>query len=176
MVNKPILARFPGIAYLAQAKRPNLQGAFHNPSKLPAFVLECPSAMRTLDLLGPLDWAGFPERNLIRNWGKVVVPHAAFSAACLLKLNEHLVSMGDLHQYLLEHPAFIWLLGFPITPSLRHPCGFDPHNSLPTERHLTRMLRETSNLSMQFLFEDSIRLLLGYFASQGIHAGECILK
>jgi hypothetical protein len=174
MVNNPILARFPSLAHLVQSKRLNLHDAFHTPSKLPAFVLECPSAMRALDLLGPLAWGEFPERNLIRNWGKVVVPHAAFSAACLLKLNENLVSMGDLRQYLVEHPAFIWLLGFPLTPSLRHPCGFDPHNSLPTERHLTRMLREASNRSMQFLFEDSVRLLFGYFASQGIRAGECI--
>ncbi len=26
--------------------------------------------------------------------------------------------MDDLHRYLVEHPAFIWLLGFPLTFSL----------------------------------------------------------
>jgi hypothetical protein len=114
------------------------------------------------------------ERNLHRNWGQTAIPHAAFSAACLLKLNEHLVSMGDLRQYLVEHPAFIWLLGFPLRPSLRHACGFDPQANLPTERHLTKLLRKVSNQSMQFLFKDSVRLLVGYFASQGIQAGECI--
>ena len=174
MVNNPILARFPGISHLVQSKRPTLQDAFRNPGKLPDFVSNCPSAMRILDLLGPLSWADFPERNLHRNWGQTTIPYAAFSAACLLKLNEHLVSMGDLRQYLLEHPAFIWLLGFPLVPSLRYACGFDPNVSLPTERHLTRMLREAPNSSMQFLFQDSVRLLLGYFASQGIRAGECI--
>ena len=174
MVNNPILARFPGILHLAQAKRPTLQDAFRNPEQLPAFVSNCPPAMRILDLLGPLAWSNFPERNLLRNWGHTTIPYAAFSAACLLKLNEHLVSMGDLRQYLLEHPAFIWLLGFPLTPSLRHPCGFDPQASLPTERHLTRMLRELPNFALQSLFNESVRLLLGYFASQGIQAGECI--
>jgi hypothetical protein len=174
MVNKPILAHFPGLSQLVQSKRPTLQAAFRNPDKLPTFVSDCPPAMRLLDLLGPLSWADFPERNLYRNWGQTAIPHAAFSAACLLKLNEHLVSMGDLRQYLVEHPAFIWLLGFPLRPSLRHTCGFDPQASLPTERHLTKLLRKVSNQSMQFLFEDSVRLLVGYFASQGIQAGECI--
>jgi len=32
----------------------------------------------------------------------------------MIKLHENLVSMGDLHRYLIEHPAFIWLLGFPL--------------------------------------------------------------
>jgi hypothetical protein len=174
MVNKPILAHFPGILQLVQPKRSTLQGVFRDPSKLPNFVRDCPPAMRILDLIGPLAWSDFPERNLYRNWGQVAIPHAAFSAACLLKLNEHLVSMGDLRQYLVEHPAFIWLLGFPLRPSLRHTYGFDPQASLPTERHLTKLLRKIPNPSMQFLFRDSVRLLLGYFASQGIQAGECI--
>ena len=174
MVNNPILARFSGISHLVQPKRLTLQDAFRNPGKLPDFVSNCPSAMRILDLLGPLTWADFPERNLLRNWGQAAVPYAAFSAACLLKLNEHLVSMGDLRQYLVEHPAFIWLLGFPLVPSLRHSCGFDPQASLPTERHLTKLLRKIPNQAMQFLFQDSARLLLGYFASQGIQVGECI--
>jgi hypothetical protein len=174
MVNKPILAHFPGLSQLVQSKRPTLQAAFRNPGQLPTFVSDCPPAMRLLELIGPLSWSDFPERNLHRNWGQPAIPHAAFSAACLLKLNEHLVSMGDLRQYLVEHPAFIWLLGFPLRPSLRHVCGFDPQGSLPTERHLTKLLRKVPNQSMQFLFEDSVRLLVGYFASQGIQAGECI--
>jgi hypothetical protein len=174
MVNKPILAHFPGLSQLVQSKRPTLQAAFRNPDQLPTFVSDCLPALRLLDLLGPLCWSEFPERNLQRNWGQTAIPHAAFSAACLLKLNEHLVSMGDLRQYLVEHPAFIWLLGFPLRASLRHTCGFDPQASLPTERHLTKLLRNVPNPSMQFLFQNSIRLLLGYFASQGLQVGECI--
>jgi len=43
------------------------------------------------------------------------------------KPNEDLVSMGDcLHRYLVEHPAFIWLLGFPLVPSSQHAWGFEP--------------------------------------------------
>lgn len=82
--------------------------------------------------------------------------------------------MGDLHQYLREHPAFIWLLGFPLKPSVRHSCGFDPQASLPTERHLTRMLREVPNEALQFLLSEGARQLLDYFAGLGFRTGECI--
>jgi hypothetical protein len=174
MSNNPILARFSGFLSLFRSKRVNLHNAFLNPGALPDFVSDCPSAMRILDLIGPLSWQTFPERNLLRNWGQPTIPHAAFSAACLLKLNESMVSMGDLRLYLLEHPAFIWLLGFPLKPSRHHACGFDPQASLPTERHLTQMLREIPNGSLQFLLDESTRLLLHTFATKGIHAGECI--
>jgi hypothetical protein len=175
MSNNPIVARFSGFLSLFRPKRANLHNAFLNPGALPDFVSDCPSAMRILDLIGPLSWQAFPERNLLRNWGQPTIPHAAFSAACLLKLNENMVSMGDLRLYLLEHPAFIWLLGFPLKPSRHHACGFDPQASLPTERHLTQMMREVPNASLQFLLDGSTRLLLQTFATtKGIHAGECI--
>jgi hypothetical protein len=174
MFNSPILARFSVFSGLCRPQRTDLHSAFLNQGALPDFVSECPSAMRILDLIGPLPWGTFPERNLRRNWGQPTIPHAAFSVACLLKLNENLVSMGDLHLYLLEHPAFIWLMGFPLKPSSHYPCGFDPQASLPTERHLTHMLRVVPNSSLQFLLDESARMLLRYFATSDIHAGECI--
>jgi hypothetical protein len=173
MVHIPILARFPVFSSLFGPERTDLHSAFLNPGALPDFVSDCPSAMRILDLIGFLPWQAFPERNLQRNWGQPTIPYAAFSAACLLKLNENLVSMGDLRLYLLEHPAFIWLLGFPLKPSRQHACGFDPQASLPTERHLTHMLREMPNSSLQFLLGESVRILLRHFATSGVHAGEC---
>jgi len=131
--------------------------------------------MRILGLIGSIPWSQFPERNLQRNWGQVTIPYAAFSAACLLKLNEGLVSMADLRQYLLEHPAFIWLLGFPLIPSHRSSCGFDPAASLPTQRHLTQMLRDIPNSSLQFLLHHSVRLLLAEFRALGLAGvGDCI--
>jgi hypothetical protein len=67
-------------------------------------------AQRYLTLLGPLAWGQLPERNLQRNWGQPTIPYAAFSAACLVKLNEGKDSMTDLRDFILEHPALIWLL------------------------------------------------------------------
>jgi hypothetical protein len=121
-----------------------------------------------------LDWAHFPERNLQRDWGQAAVPYAAFAAACLVKLNEGLVSMGDLRRYLVEHPAFIWLCGFPLHPFPRTPWGFDAQASLPTQRHLTHMLRQIPNPTLQFLLADSVRLILAELRQVGIEAGDCI--
>ena len=174
MVCTPILARFPVFSRLWRPKRLDLHSACLHPEQLPVFVVECASAMRFLDLVGSLPWDQFPDRNLQRNWGQTTIPLSAFSAACLLKLNEGLVSMDDLRRYLIEHPAFIWLLGFPLAPSSKYTCGFDPATSLPTQRHFTRLLRQMPNAALEFLLEHSARLLLARFAFLGLHAGECI--
>lgn len=174
MIRNPILTRFDQLSRLWHPEQHNLHSAFLRPGKLPQFVQDCPSAMRILDLLGPIPWDQFPERNLNRFWGQAAIPHVAFSAACIIKLNENLVSMGDLHRYLIEHPAFIWLLGFPLASSSKYDCGFDPSASLPTQRHLTQMLRDISNLSLQFILDQSIFLLLAEFAALGLSVGDCI--
>jgi hypothetical protein len=174
MIRNPILTCFDLLSRLWRREQRNLRSAFLRPDKLPQFVQDCPSAMRILDLLGPIAWDQFPERNLERFWGQTTIPHVAFSAACLIKLNENLVSIGDLHRYLIEHPAFIWFLGFPLVPSPKHLCGFDPVASLPTLRHLTQMLRDISNDALQFILEQSVVLLMAEFSALGLSVGDCI--
>ena len=174
MNRKPILTRFARFWPVRHWRPQDLQDAFLHPDHLPDFVRECPSAMRVLDLLGPLAWQGFPERDLQRFWGQTTIPYAAFSAACLIKLNENLVSMGDLHRYFIEHPAFIWLLGFPLVPSSNYPCGFDPLASLPTARHFTQMSRKLPNDCLQFLLEQSVVLLLSKFSELNLAVADCI--
>jgi hypothetical protein len=117
---------------------------WQHPAALPPAVAASLPARRLLELLGPLDWTHLPERNLMRNWGHATVPHAAFITACLVKINEGKVSMGQLLDYLVDHPEVTWL------------CGL---HSLPTQRHLTRMLRELPNELLQFLLSDTIRLI-----------------
>jgi hypothetical protein len=174
MIRNPILTPFHRLLRFWLPKPRNLHSAFLHPNKLPQLVRDCPSAMRILDLLGPIPWEQFPERNLTRFWGKTAIPHVAFSIACLIKLNEELVSMGDLHRYLIEHPAFIWLLGFTLAPSSKYACGFDPTASLPSQRHLTQMLRNIPNCSLQFILDQSIALLLAEFTALGFAVGDCI--
>jgi hypothetical protein len=174
MIRNPILTRFEELSRLLQPIQRDLHAAFLRPDRLPQLVQDCPAAMRILDLLGPIAWNQFLERNLQRFWGQIAIPYTAFSAACLIKLEENLVSMGDLRRYLVEHPAFLWLLGFPFAPSTKYLCGFDPSASLPTQRHLTQMLRDIPNGSLQFLLEQSIALLLAEFAALGRQVGECI--
>ena len=61
--------------------------------------------MRYLHLLSPLDWGRFPERDLETGWGALTVPFTSFMASCLVKLDQQLVYMSHLRQYLVEHPA-----------------------------------------------------------------------
>jgi hypothetical protein len=121
-----------------------------------------------------LDWSHFPERNLLRHWCQPAVSYAAFAGAMLIKLNEGLGSMGDLRLYLIEHPGLIPLLSFRVIRSRVHPYGFDPQASLPTQRHLTRMLREMPNTALQFLLANSARLICDELRQMQIIAGECI--
>jgi hypothetical protein len=151
----------------------NLHTLWLHPKRLARFA-QHPTALRILDLLGPLDWGNFPERNLQRDWGQPTVAYAAWAAAYLLKLNEGLDSMGELRRYLLEHPFFISLFGFPLTGAGQLSAMFDPEASLPTQRHLTQMLRTLPNGTLQFLLADSVRLICAELATLGVTAGQSI--
>ena len=140
-------------------KQPDLHTLSQCREHLPACVTTSPTIMRCLELLCPLDWAHLPERDLQRNWGQVAIPYAAFVAAELIRLNEALPSMGRLRRFLVEHPGFIWLLGFPVQLHAETPLGFNPQASLPTQRHLTQMLRRMPQAILQFLLADSVRLI-----------------
>lgn len=141
--------------------RPDLhQLAEVPPDLLPEFVRNCPVARKYLELLGALDWSHFPERPGGRAWpGPTPVPHAPFVAAYLVKLEEGKRHFGQLRTFLVEHPALVWVLGFPLTPSPVFPWGFDVEASLPSRKHLGRVLRELDNAALQFLLTASIKRL-----------------
>lgn len=149
-------------------KPPNLHTYWQHPSQWPAGVATSLTVQRYLNLLGPLDWANFPERNLHRHWGQVTIPFAALAAAALIKLNEGSQSMGDLHQYLVEHPGLIPLLGFPLYPAPTHPLGFNARRSLPTARHLTQLLRNLPNPALQCLLAETVSAIRAELAA--VHA------
>jgi hypothetical protein len=50
-------------------------------------------------------------------------------------------------------------LGFPLTPSVTFSWGFDVEASLPTARHLGRILRTLPNDALQFLLDGTVSLL-----------------
>jgi hypothetical protein len=127
---------------------------------LPRFVADDPVAHKYLDLLGPLDWAHFPERPTQHPWpGPPPAARAPYVAAYLVKLNEGLRSMGHLRRYLVEHPALVWLLGFPLVLDPASPHGFDIARSLPSRRQLGRVLRELDNAAAQFLLAATVQLI-----------------
>ena len=155
-------------------KQPDLHTLGQYPAHLPVWVTRSPTIMRSLELLSPLDWAHLPERNLHRNWGQPTNPYAALIAAELIRLNEGLPSMGHLRRYLIEHPGFIWLLGFPLQLDAAQPTGFNARASLPTRQHLNLMLRRMPNAVLQFLLADSVRLILQELGHRNRLPIECV--
>jgi hypothetical protein len=179
MTDSPIVAQAPLwpadlLGSKTSGKRPNLHTLWLQPDHMPGFVTACPPAMRLLDLLGALHWDTFPERDLLRNWGQVTIPNAALIGAALLKLHSGLPTFGHLHQHLLDHPALIWLLGFPLQLAFDTPWGFNPAGSLPTRQHLTRMLGHLPQSALQFLLADSVRVIGDALTARQIAWGDCV--
>jgi len=159
--------------------RLSLQKLAQLPEKqLPQFVQDCPVAMKHLRLLGQLDWSRFPERPDQRFApDEPPLPYACLAAAYLVKVEQHLTYVADLREYLVEHPALVWVLGFPLKPASQFSWGFDVQASLPTHRHLSRMLRDIPNTCLQFLLDDTVRLIqlaLSPELSPGCRFGDCI--
>ncbi len=67
--------------------------------------------------------------------------------------------MSDLRDYLTEHPALVYLLGFPRVPDPSAPRGFNVEASVPDRRHLSRVLRTLPNDGLQFLLTATVELL-----------------
>ncbi len=146
----------PGIPLV----RPDLARLAQPEAALPAFVAQDAVTRKYLDLLGPLDWAHFPERPTNHPWpGPTPAPRAPYVAAYLIKLNEGLRSLGKLRTYLCEHPALVWSLGFPLVADPTATHGFDVVRSVPPRRQLGRVLRELDNAAAQFLLDGTVQLL-----------------
>ncbi len=154
--------------------KPNLHTYWLHPDRLPACAGQNPTILRHLDLIGPLDWGRFPERDLEHHWCQLQIPFAALAAAELIRLEQGLPTMGDLHLFLVEHPGFIPLLGFNLVPAPNHPLHFNARASLPTVRHLTQMLRHIPNASLKFLLADSVRLILAELTARQVSSPQCI--
>ena len=179
MTTTPILRQLPLFPDLDAVpkkpeNKPNLHTFWLHQEMLPVSITSSPPAMRTLDLLGALHWGDLPERNLERDWGQPTISNAALIIAELVKLNEGLDSFGTLYRYLQEHTAFISLCGFPAISPSKTGFSFNTRVFLPTQRHLTSMLRHIPNTCLQFLLADSIQLIGAELAAGGITWGDCI--
>jgi len=125
--------------------------------QLPQLVRESAATLRYIQLLGQLDWMHFPEKPGKRIWPDFPsIPFSAFAAACLVKIDQKLVYMSDLRQYLAENPALLWALGFPLVKSGNFSWGFDAEASLPTERHFCRLLRLMPHKALGYLLNESV--------------------
>lgn len=186
MASIPIVAQFPAwkqpsrpwwrpsVPWRRCPRRPSWRKLIHNPLAWPRFARESAVANHYLRLLEPLAWDHFPERNLDVIHGFPPVPFAPFVAACLVKLDRQLPYMSRLREYLLQHPALTWLLGFPLVPSRRYSWGFDVEASLPSARHFTRLLRRVPNDILQWLLDETVRLIQTELGSEVPNFGEAI--
>ncbi len=168
--------RWPRLAFQALAGNPSLFDlARMDERRLPRFVRESDVALKYLCLLGPLDWRRFPDRPDQRFFPACPpLSYAAVAAAYLVKLDQRLPYAADLREYLAEHPPLVWALGFPLVPSTHFSWGFDVRASLPSHRHFSRLLRFTPNASLQFLLDDTVRLLREALADAVPDFGDCI--
>lgn len=168
--------RWPRLAAQSTARRPTLFDLAHlDERQLPRFVRESPVALKYLRLLGPLDWHHFPDRPDQRFCPDCPpLSHATVAAAYLVKIDQHLPYAADLCAYLREHPALAWILGFPLAPSSATSGGLDLRASLPTQRHFNRLLRAIPNASLQFLLDDTVRLIREALAGEVPDLGDCI--
>jgi hypothetical protein len=87
------------------------------------------------------------------------VPFIPFVAACLVKLDQGLPYFSSLRRYLMDHPALTLTLGFPVVPSRNVPLWDIVDQALPTQRHFPRLLRKIPQDSLQYLLDDTVRLL-----------------
>ena len=125
--------------------RPTISQIYRGEVTPPEWVANCPVAQQYIELLGPLDWENFPEPDGGVQPGPVPNPRRAFASTFLLKLNEEKRYMPGTRHFLVTHPSLVWLFGFRLVPSEDSTYGFDVDASVPTARHLSRVLRESDN-------------------------------
>lgn len=127
--------------------------------QLPRFVHECPTTMALITRFRLLAWEQMAQPVPNQWFGKQPVPLVAYIGAFLVKVDQKLASTSHLRRFLVQHPALIWALGFPLYghTSARH--GFDAEMSLPSRQQFSRVLRELDNACLQALLTSQVHQL-----------------
>lgn len=107
-----------------------------------------------------LDWSVIPERNEAHAWpGSPPHPQRAYVKALLVKTHERFESCSELRAFLVKHPALVVLLGFRLLLDPTQPDGFDVAHSVPSARHLRRVLQTFDNALLQSVLNDTVQTL-----------------
>lgn len=104
-------------------------------------------------LLPKLRWVQ-GEIKEVENRG--TIPRSAYVGAYLVKIDQEISTMGKLRRFLLDHPALIWALGFPLEGEKRLSGRFDPEASVPSQRYLSQRLSTMPNEILQQLLAGSV--------------------
>lgn len=124
---------------------------------LPKFVQSCPVSMNYLDMLGEIRWKEFPHSRGSR--GPLPMNRAAFVAAFIIKIDQGHTYMSKLRDYLCQHPALVWMLGFPLVLSDKADHGFDIEKTLVCQRQFSRVLKKLDREQLEFMLKETVDLL-----------------
>jgi hypothetical protein len=116
-----------------------------------------PVVQRLRALFAPIDWSAVPERDARRPWpGSPPHPRAAYLKVLLIKLNDHLVFITRLRQFLVEHPLVVLEVGFRPVRDPTQPFGFDVEATVPGARWLRQQQRRLDLPALQALFAATV--------------------
>lgn len=124
---------------------------------LPKFVQACPVSMGYVDMLGDIAWKDFPHSRGSR--GPLPMNRGAFVGAFIIKIDQGHKYMSKLRDYLSQHPALIWLLGFPLVLSDKEEHGFDVEKTLVCQRQFSRVLKKLDREQLEFMLKETVDLL-----------------
>ncbi len=109
-------------------------------------------------MLGWLDWSEVPEKDdRLPQRGRLPHPAAAYLRAYLVMVDQKIDYHTDLYDYLCDHPALVWLLGFRLVAAGESPYGFDVAASVPSARHLRRQLGTLSPSTLTDLLTQTVQ-------------------
>jgi hypothetical protein len=172
---KPIVTCFREIlSPFHRSKQQTLDHFYLHPEQCPKRVRESAEAMHCLQLIGPLGWEAFPDRDLQRRYGQAAVSYAAVAAACLLKLEHKIGTFADLTTWLGKNPSICWLLGWEEGRQDLNAARGQRCTSLPSQRHFCRLLQKMPNACLQYLLDSSVRLLLDELLRRGVEIPETV--
>lgn len=142
-------------------ERPDLHQLAQLPvTALPSQIERSSLACRYLDLLGPIDWVAWQQQvTSLSAPGPTPGSLIPFISAYLVKLDQSLLTMTSLRNFLAMHPELVWLLGFPLRPCTYQPWGFDLQTSLPSRNRWSQVLRGLDNEALQSLLTMTVQLL-----------------
>ena len=126
-------------------------------------------AQRYAERFNGLDWTQVAEIDEGKpQVGHLPHPQRAYIKAYLVMIEEGFAYMTQLHKYLSEHPALVWLLGFRLKPAESATrLGFDVVGSLPTVRHLRRKLPSLDPDSLTGLLKQTVQQALAVIPDLG---------
>ncbi len=117
-------------------------------------------AQRYIAFFEWLDWTQVLERDETQVYpGRLPHSEASYIKAYLVMVCEKHSTVSTLHQYLLEHPALVWVIGFRVVADEQRIEGFDVEASIPTAGHLRRKLQTLNDRVLTALLAGTVETL-----------------